>query len=118
MPRQNFFSMRKQYRKLVRDRIPDIIREKGGIPEIRTLPEGEYLQALKEKFKEELAEYLAAETPEARLEEMADIFEVITALNEAEGRDIEQVIVVQKKKREERGAFEERIFLESVEEPE
>lgn len=108
--------MKKEYKKLVRDRIPEIIRKKGGVPKVRTLGEAEYLSELKKKFQEELSEYLSAETSEARLEEMADIFEVITALNEAEGRDIEQVIAVQKKKREERGAFKEKIFLESVEE--
>jgi predicted house-cleaning noncanonical NTP pyrophosphatase (MazG superfamily) len=110
--------MRKEYKKLVRDRIPEIIREKGSVPEIRTLSESEFLTELKKKFQEELAEYLSATTPEARLEEMADIFEVITALNETEGRTIEQVIETQKKKREGRGAFKERILLESVEEQE
>lgn len=108
--------MKKEYKKLVRDRIPEIIRKKGGVPETHVLGESEYLSELKKKFQEELAEYLSAETPETRLEEMADIFEVITALNQAEGRDIEAVIAVQKKKREERGAFKEKIFLESVEE--
>ncbi len=108
--------MRKIYSKLVRDRIPEIIRKKGGVPESRILDQVEYLAELKRKFQEELGEYLAAETPEERLEEMADIFEVITALNEAEGRNIEMVVAVQKKKRDERGAFKERIFLESVEE--
>lgn len=108
--------MRKEYKKLVRDLIPEIIRKKGGLPESRVLDQSEYLIELKKKFQEELGEYVSAETDEARLEEMADIFEVITALNEAEGRSIEDVVEVQKKKREERGAFKGRIFLESVEE--
>ncbi len=108
--------MRREYKKLVRDRIPDIIRGKGSVPETRVLSDTEYLVELKKKFQEELAEYLAAETPEARLLEMADIFEVITALNEIEGRSIDQVIAVQQKKREERGAFKGRVFLESVDE--
>lgn len=108
--------MRKEYKKLVRDFIPEIIRKKGGLPESRVLDQSEYLIELRKKFQEELGEYVSAETDEARLEEMADIFEVITALNEAEGRSIEEVVEVQKKKREERGAFKGRIFLESVEE--
>ena len=108
--------MRKEYKKLVRDLVPDIIRKKGSVPETRVLSGAEYLVELKKKFQEELSEYLSAETPEARLEEMADIFEVITALNAVECRDIETVVAAQKKKREERGAFSERIFLESVEE--
>lgn len=108
--------MKKEYQKLVRDLIPDIIRAKGSVPETRVLEEVEYRSELRKKFQEELSEYLSAETSEARLEEMADIFEVITALNETEGWSLDQVIAIQKKKREERGAFKERIFLESVEE--
>lgn len=108
--------MKKIYRKLVRDLIPDIIRKDGSQPELRILGEAEYVTELKKKFQEELDEYLAAETPEKRSEEMADIFEVITALNEAEGRSLESVIEVQKKKREKRGGFKDKIFLESVEE--
>lgn len=104
------------YKKLVRDRIPERIEKSGGKPVTRILDQGEYLSELKKKFQEELDEYLAAETPEARLEEMADIFEVITALNEAEGRSLDAVIAAQAKKRAERGAFKGKIFLESVEE--
>jgi predicted house-cleaning noncanonical NTP pyrophosphatase (MazG superfamily) len=110
--------MRKEYNKLVRDLIPEIIRQNGNVPETRVLNEREYCAELEKKFQEELGEYLAAKTPEARLEEMADIFEVITALNAAEGRPIDHVIKVQKRKRAERGGFSEKIFLESVEEPE
>lgn len=105
-----------RYQKLVRDKIPQRIRARGEKPITRILSDAEYLIELKKKFQEELEEYLAAETPETRLEEMADIFEVITALNEVEGRPIDAVIALQEKKREERGAFREKIFLESVEE--
>lgn len=107
---------RQQYQKLVRDKIPERILKNGGHPATRILNDTEFIVELKKKFQEELGEYLAAETPEERLEEMADIFEVITALNEAEGRSLDTVIVVQQKKRDERGAFKQKIFLESVEE--
>lgn len=104
------------HKKLVRDKIPERIIKNGGKPATRILDDTEFLVELKKKFQEEFNEYLEAETPEARLEEMADIFEVITALNEAEGRSLDAVIAAQMKKREERGAFKEKIFLDSVEE--
>lgn len=107
---------RQNYHKLVRDKIPERIKTKGGQPVTRILSESEYLAELKKKFIEELDEYLAAKTPEAQLEEMADIFEVITALNQVEGRSLDSVIAAQLKKREERGGFEKQIFLETVEE--
>ncbi len=105
-----------KYMKLVRDKIPERIARNGGQPTTRILNDEEFVIELKKKFQEELDEYLAAETPEARLEEMADVFEVITALNAAEGRTLDAVIAVQQKKREERGVFDQKIFLESVEE--
>lgn len=105
-----------RYQKLVRDKIPQRIMDRGEKPLTRILSDAEYLIELKKKFREEVEEYLAAETPETRLKEMADIFEVITALNELESRTIDAVIALQEKKREERGAFREKIFLESVEE--
>lgn len=108
--------MKQSYHKLVRDKIPERIERNGGKPTTRILNDAEFIVELKKKFQEELNEYLAAETLETRLEEMADIFEVITALNETEGRSIEQVIAVQKQKRDERGGFTEKIFLEEVEE--
>lgn len=104
------------YQKLVRDKIPERILKSGSKPVTRILADAEFVAELKKKFQEELDEYIAAETPEARLEEMADLFEVITALNEAEGRSLESVMEVQQKKRAERGAFKEKIFLDFVEE--
>lgn len=107
---------RQIYQKLVRDKIPERIIKNGGRPQTRTLTEPEFIVELKKKFREELEEYLAAESPEARLEEMADLFEVITALNEVEGRSLDAVIAAQQQKRAERGGFAQKIFLESVEE--
>lgn len=104
------------YHKLVRDKIPERIVKNGGKPLTRIMGDAEFVAELKKKFQEELDEYLQAETPEARLEEMADIFEVITALNVVEERSLDAVIAAQMKKREERGAFQQKIFLETVEE--
>lgn len=99
-----------RYDKLVRDKIPDIIREKGGTPVTHVATEAEFALKLKEKFNEELWEYLQDES----LQEMADVFEVITAILELKGWTIEDVVAEQQKKRDERGAFKERIILEEA----
>ena len=55
--------------KLVRDRIPDIIRNDGKKPIIEILSNEEYLKELDKKLNEEVAEYQADKS----IEEMADV---------------------------------------------
>jgi predicted house-cleaning noncanonical NTP pyrophosphatase (MazG superfamily) len=100
------------YPKLVRDRIPEIIKEKEGkdVP-VRILEDAEYMDWLMTKLGEEAAELKEAAGSEKWLEEMADVFEVIYAILKAKGSDIEKVVAVQKEKREKRGGFEKKILM-------
>lgn len=104
------------YGKLVRDHIPETIESNGDTCEIRTLTIDEYKAALQAKLQEETAELLAA-SPEERLGEMADIFEVLLAIAEADGYAKNDLFRKASQKREERGAFEDRIWLESTTSP-
>ncbi len=65
--------------KLVRDKIPDIIRADGLEPNTRVLGINESVQALGEKAIEEAREFRSAELKEDKLEELADLQEVIDA---------------------------------------
>lgn len=97
-----------RYHKLVRDRIIEIIESKGEKATWHIASDEEYELKLKEKLVEEAKEFVE----NGAIEEMADIFEVITALLAINDWKIEDIIVIQKEKCEKRGGFEKRIILE------
>lgn len=105
--------MERIYNKLVRDKIPNIIKEKGETPVVRTLDESEYKNELEKKLYEEYKEVIEA-TGSDRVEELADMLEVIRALANLENKNLNDVIAIADRKNEKRGAFEEKIFLEKV----
>ncbi|SER27901.1 nucleoside triphosphate pyrophosphohydrolase [Natrinema salaciae] len=104
--------MAREYDKLVRDRIPEIIERNGEVPVVRTASDdGEYEASLVEKLREEVEEY--AESRER--EELADILEVVRAIREVEGLSDRELRELRNRKAEERGGFRERVILERVE---
>jgi predicted house-cleaning noncanonical NTP pyrophosphatase (MazG superfamily) len=101
-------------RKLVRDKIPEIIQASGGHPVTRILDDAGYRQALLVKLAEEAAEAAHASTEDLP-EELADVLEVLRALTAAAGMSWEQLLALADDKRNRRGGFTGKIFLESVE---
>lgn len=106
--------MEKIYNKLVRDNIPEIIRKNGGEPYTRILSDEEYKKELEKKLYEEYNEVLNTSSKEERIEELADMLEIISALAKVEGQELEDVISCAKQKNIKRGAFDNKIFLEKV----
>jgi predicted house-cleaning noncanonical NTP pyrophosphatase (MazG superfamily) len=102
------------YRKLVRDRIPEIIQADGHHAVTRLLDEAGYLQALLDKLVEEAGEAAGASTADLP-GELADVLEVLHALTAAAGISWEQLLALADDKRDHRGGFTSKIFLESVE---
>ena len=100
----------KQYHKLVRDRIPEIIEADGKICVCETLFDADYISLLDHKLNEELAEYQASKS----LEELADLLEVMQAVVKARGWTMEKLETVRKKKVAKRGGFEKKILLKEV----
>jgi len=71
--------MRIRYDKLVRDRIPEIVRKAGKTPVTRVAGEDEMRSLLEAKLLEETDE-LRKSPPAKRGEELADILEVVHVL--------------------------------------
>ncbi len=93
--------------KLVRDKIPQIIRSKGQEPVIYKADTDEYSIRLRDKLREEVEEYLASDNDR---EELADILEVLYALARQAGTDQEQLEKLRAAKAEKRGGFADRII--------
>lgn len=110
----------KIYNKLVRDNISDIISKDVKTKVIKTCK-------IKDDniFKTELLEKLNEESDELRkamlsedgniAEELADIKTVLDAIVEIEKLDWEEIEQIKQKKDAERGKFNNRIYLKSVE---
>lgn len=92
--------------KLVRDRIPEFIREDGLEPVIRPADQAEYAARLRDKLGEEVAEFLASDDDPV---ELADILEVVYALAAANGTGPAELDALRAAKAASHGAFTERL---------
>ena len=100
-----------KYGKLVRDKIPEIIKHnEGRSAKTRILNEEEYFKELKIKIQEESAEFVES----GEIEELADLEEVLRAILDSKGVSYEEFERIRLKKVEKRGAFKDRVYLESV----
>lgn len=98
------------HNKLVRDKIPEIIKKSGKSLVARILDDEEYTACLHQKLDEEVAEF----HQEKNAEELADILEVVFALAADLGISREILMETYDKKHAQRGGFADRVFLMSV----
>jgi predicted house-cleaning noncanonical NTP pyrophosphatase (MazG superfamily) len=99
-----------KYNKLVRDKIPEIIKRDGNKSITHIADDQEYWEKLKEKLKEEVDEFLKNSTKE----EIADILEVIYAICDFKKIDRQKLELLRKKKAKKRGEFRKKIILDEV----
>lgn len=100
----------KKYDKLVRDKIPEIIRADGKECEIRIVEGKEKIQLLEKKLNEEVNEFFE----DNNLEELADVMEVLFGLAKELGYSESDLMKKREEKKEERGGFEDGIKLETL----
>jgi predicted house-cleaning noncanonical NTP pyrophosphatase (MazG superfamily) len=92
--------------KLVRDKIPQIVRDRGDEPLVRVADVAEYRDLLRDKLAEEVEEFLASDDDP---EELADVLEVLVALAADLGVDRDHLEKLRAAKALERGGFADRI---------
>jgi predicted house-cleaning noncanonical NTP pyrophosphatase (MazG superfamily) len=94
--------------KLVRDRIPEIMRREGKTPDVEQIAGERLKSALKDKLVEEALELHSS--ADIR-EELVDVLEVIDAIVDAYDLDDVELQSIRWKKREERGGFDKGYYL-------
>lgn len=100
----------KKYDKLVRDKIPEIIKADGKECTIEVVDSKLKYELLEMKLKEEVNEFLE----DKNLEELADVMEVLFGLADSLGYSEEELLKKREQKRVERGGFKEGIVLKEV----
>lgn len=101
-------------KKLVRDKIIDIIKAEGKNPKYKVLSTKKYIYELKRKLQEESLEVLQSTSPESLLEELADVQEVIDCLLKVHKFSKPDLNKTQLKKKHKRGSFTKKLFLIKV----
>jgi len=103
--------MIKEYNKLIRDRILEIIKAAGEKPHWRVLNKKEYLREIKKKILEEAKELTKAKNKKGNINEIVDIQELIDVLILELGLTKIQIQKQQKIKNKKRGGFRKKLFL-------
>jgi predicted house-cleaning noncanonical NTP pyrophosphatase (MazG superfamily) len=102
-----------EYPKLVRDRIPEIIKNKEGVSvKSRILNDDtEFLKYLTKKIVEEAIELQDPINKGNLEEELADIFELTDNILNVLKKTKEEINTIQQEKREKNGGFDKRILM-------
>ena len=100
-----------KYNKLIRDRIPEIIKEAGWKSTVKKLKKVDFLRTLKKKVSEEARELIRAKDKKGIINEIVDIQELIDALTLEIGLSKPKIKKLQVTKRKKRGGFKKRLFL-------
>lgn len=107
----------KLHNKLVRDNILEIIKQDNVAYKSRTLGDKEFRQELLKKLVEEASEVLGAGDDSKELhKELADVWEVIEYIIETFELDQNEIQRLKDERRNSRGGFDNRIYLESTDE--
>ena len=107
----------KQHNKLVRDKILEIISAEGTNYKSRILDDEEYKKELLKKLVEEADEVFQTNGDRRELvKELGDVREVIESIIKTFELDQAEIQKVKQERKDSRGGFDQKIYLESTEE--
>jgi predicted house-cleaning noncanonical NTP pyrophosphatase (MazG superfamily) len=106
--------MKVEYNKLVRDKIPEIIKNSGRSCEYKILGESEVKNALKEKLIEK-ADVFSKRPSE---DELSDIYELLSAIVETYEYEPLHIDYLKLQNKENKGSYSEKVYLISVDDGE
>lgn len=99
------------YNKLVRDNIPEKIKNNGENYEVRELGDEEFEQELLKKINEEAGALSRVRSREEFLDELADLHIVIDEVRVMHNITDQEVEATKQKNLEKKGGFNKRLFL-------
>jgi len=102
--------MKVYHRKLVRDKIPELIKSNGEVLETAVLDKVTFEKELKKKLVEEAKELIIAPKKDL-VNELADVLELVKSLADHYKIPFEDLEKYQAEKRKKRGGFRKRIYL-------
>lgn len=104
-------SQKKYYhRKLIRDKIPELIEANNGQFETKILGKKEFKKELKKKLVEEAKEVIETDD-KGLINELADVLELVKSIASHYGINFSEIEKYQKEKRKRVGGFKRKIFL-------
>lgn len=101
--------------KLIRDKVPNYLRNRNVQTNERVMDHDEYLDRLRNKLFEEVKEVIDAKNKEELTEELGDVLEVMLAYAKESDIPFEAIDKARIRKKNEYGGFEAKIYNASVE---
>lgn len=102
------------YNKLVRDRSPEMVARSNGTYATKPLDDAAFAQEVRAKLVEELDELFVAANADELCDEIGDVYELLEEYAKLHGLTQERIRLEQAAKRERRGGFAGRLYMESV----
>lgn len=99
------------YNKLVRDKIPQVIKAANGEAEFRVLPPKEFEKELLKKVGEESTGLLSAKSKKELVNELADVIAVIDEIKKFKKIKENELKTAMKANFEKKGGFKKKLFL-------